>query len=95
MKNTIEVPQKYNFSLFKSSKITDNIGIPEARWDEINTKCKEVVIRAYFTDDSINSITKAYEVFLNDVKPQSFIEAFVCGLIFESIDIQIKKLKNV
>lgn len=76
--------EKYVFSTdFKLS--CENLGIPESRHDEIFEIAKEVVIRALFFDKAIDTKSKAMEIFINKVQPQSIVEAFWFGCIFNDV----------
>ncbi len=89
---------KYVFS-DDHSKSYENIGISESRHDEMFEIAKSVCMRAMFFDESINTRTRAIELFLNEAQPENLVEAFWFGCVFmdvwtqtENIGKQISKM---
>jgi hypothetical protein len=94
MATTITVPEKWAFNESENNKgkITDAIGLDEARFDEMQAYAKDVAFRAVMTDKKINTTTKAWEVLLNEAKPKNMIEAFVLGVFYENVEKQVKNI---
>lgn len=55
------------------------IGISDERMDCLVETLTSVAMRAIFTDKSIDSISKALEVLINETQPSTFEEAMAIG----------------
>lgn len=82
--------QKFAFST-DHEKTSENLGVSESRHDEFFKAAKEVSFRAFVSDESITDRAQAIEIFLNQVQPQSQIEFFWSGYVFDNVQNQMER----
>lgn len=83
--------QKFVFST-DSNLLSENLGISEERHEQFFEAAKRVSFRAVVSDPDLTSKAAAMEIYLNDVNPETMVEAFWAGAIFNDVFSQTEKI---
>ena len=83
--------KKYTFST-DFDKVCENLGVSNERHDFFFKAAKSISMRAIFFDKEITERSQAMELFLNEVLPDSMVEAFWAGCVFSNVFSQSEKI---
>lgn len=83
--------QKFVFST-DSDSLSENLGISKERHEQFFEAAKLVSFRAVIADQDLTSKAAAMEIYLNDVNPETMVEAFLAGAIFHDVFSQTEKI---